>query len=656
MSILNDTPRNNRPTVVQLLDGKHNFVMPSYQRGYRWDSKQVVELLDDLMSYCTDREVKGDYYLQPLVVQHDAENDKWIVLDGQQRLTTVWLILNYLNVESQYIKIYGMERQINRDGQANSLKLSVANLNPCADIQSYYIWEASKVIEDWFEKLGPSQERIKLEIKFALADPKNPKHVRFIWYEQSNSAEPDADKEQKEIENIKFFNRLNNGKIGLTSAELIKALFVLAFEKQKSNYTERALSEEALIQEWDRMEARLQDNKFASMLSKDFRDYGCRMDILFDFITNRGDNDEKDHAYQLYQKLFDHEAHYDNDNPEDDTYPIPEFWKNRKVNSRDITSMQDAWTDVKNTFDMLCEWYNDPLYYHYIGYLVHCGKSIQTIYARLADEKNRLLKEEKWTGQKKLHALKKLMLESVFKKEEANNKETSKKDSSKIDVADYVDTLDFDKNKATIRSLLLLFNIEIYRKSRGYRFDFESYSDEDWDIEHIASRNKERLQDRREQMAWLRHAREILSTLTSKTDALSLAAEIEEFLKSKDGNDLTDIQKPYQEFYGKVRNLFRDEADKEVEENWIGNFTLLNSSINREYKDDPFFFKRQTIIDKDKSGVKFIPMGTRNVFLKYYSDSRHGASHIDVMKWSVSDGVSYRNAIVETIKNFINEN
>ena len=84
---LKDTIRPSRPSVAQLVDGKHNFVMPSYQRGYRWDSKQVVELLDDLKSYCTDPDAKGDYYLQPLVVQYDTDNNKWIVLDGQQRLT-----------------------------------------------------------------------------------------------------------------------------------------------------------------------------------------------------------------------------------------------------------------------------------------------------------------------------------------------------------------------------------------------------------------------------------------------------------------------------------------------------------------------------------------------------------------------------------------
>lgn len=646
MNDINENIRPSRPSVAQLLDGKHNFVMPSYQRGYRWDSKQVVELLDDLKSYCTDPDAKGDYYLQPLVVQHDTDNDKWIVLDGQQRLTTIWLILNYLDVEDQYIRIYGMERQINKYGKANSLKLSAANIDPCADIQSYYIWEASQVIEDWFKKLGSSHKRVKNEIEYALTDPGNPKHVRFIWYEQGNAVGVDASKEQKEIENIKFFNRLNNGKIGLTSSELIKALFVLAFEKQKSDDTERALSEEALIQEWDKMEAQLQDNKFAAMLSKNFRDYGCRMDILFDFITNRGDKDEKDHAYQLYQKLFDHEAHYDSTHLENDTYPIPEFWKNRKVNKLGISTMMEAWTDVKNTFDMLCEWYNDPLYYHYIGYLVQCRKSIQAIYARLAYEKNRLPKDEKWTNKKKLQAMKKQMFGTIFGTEETNN----------VNVDYYVDTLDFDKDKGTIRSLLLLFNIEIYRKSHGYRFDFEAFSDEDWDIEHIAARNKERLQKREEQMAWLKHAREILSTLTGRDDALVLGDAIETFLKSKDGNDLTDIQKPYQEFYGKVRNLFRDEATIDVEENWIGNFTLLNSSINREYKDDPFFFKRQTIIDKDKAGAKFIPMGTRNVFLKYYSDSRQGASHIDVMKWSANDGTSYRDAIVETLNNFMKEN
>ena len=95
--------------VSELLDGKYLFSIPSYQRGYRWESRidkndqnvrQVDDLLNDLTHFVeTNANVKANYYLQPLMVKPRYENGSllWDVLDGQQRLTTMLLILKCLN-------------------------------------------------------------------------------------------------------------------------------------------------------------------------------------------------------------------------------------------------------------------------------------------------------------------------------------------------------------------------------------------------------------------------------------------------------------------------------------------------------------------------------------------------------------------------------
>jgi len=78
--------------VADLLDGKHHFVIPSFQRGYRWERKQVLDLLEDINQFANDDIVSGDsYFLQPIVVKAVKWNDEdaWEVLDGQQRLTTM---------------------------------------------------------------------------------------------------------------------------------------------------------------------------------------------------------------------------------------------------------------------------------------------------------------------------------------------------------------------------------------------------------------------------------------------------------------------------------------------------------------------------------------------------------------------------------------
>ena len=85
-------------TINDLL--KSNFFIPSYQRGYRWTEQQVTDLLNDINEF-SPKEIpntneKTWYCLQPIVVKQKGENE-WDVIDGQQRLTTIFLIVHYMN-------------------------------------------------------------------------------------------------------------------------------------------------------------------------------------------------------------------------------------------------------------------------------------------------------------------------------------------------------------------------------------------------------------------------------------------------------------------------------------------------------------------------------------------------------------------------------
>lgn len=68
--------------------------MSLHQRGYRWGETEVVRLLDDI--YAT--EGKRNYCLQPVVVR--KQGDRYELIDGQQRLTTIYLIYHFMNEES----------------------------------------------------------------------------------------------------------------------------------------------------------------------------------------------------------------------------------------------------------------------------------------------------------------------------------------------------------------------------------------------------------------------------------------------------------------------------------------------------------------------------------------------------------------------------
>ena len=85
--------------IADMLDGQYHFVIPSFQRGYRWEEKQVIDLLEDIKQFANDDNVKSDsYFLQPVVVKACNYNgiDVYEVLDGQQRLTTLLLVLKEL--------------------------------------------------------------------------------------------------------------------------------------------------------------------------------------------------------------------------------------------------------------------------------------------------------------------------------------------------------------------------------------------------------------------------------------------------------------------------------------------------------------------------------------------------------------------------------
>src|SRR5690554_6003028 len=99
-------------TISELL--KCDFFIPSYQRGYRWTEQQVTDLLNDVWEFINKPNKKDDewYCLQPVVVIKSDDDTKhknnligdWHdVIDGQQRLTTTFLILKNLErfVESE---------------------------------------------------------------------------------------------------------------------------------------------------------------------------------------------------------------------------------------------------------------------------------------------------------------------------------------------------------------------------------------------------------------------------------------------------------------------------------------------------------------------------------------------------------------------------
>lgn len=93
----------------KIFSSEFEYIIPSYQRPYAWGEEQVKELFDDLLTFYKDKKNASEsYFLGSIVlIKENAQLKKSEVIDGQQRLTTLTIILSLLaskmEVEQQNI-------------------------------------------------------------------------------------------------------------------------------------------------------------------------------------------------------------------------------------------------------------------------------------------------------------------------------------------------------------------------------------------------------------------------------------------------------------------------------------------------------------------------------------------------------------------------
>lgn len=629
--------------VSELLTGNYIFSIPSYQRGYRWESsepgsdpsefKQVDDLLNDLTSFVTENN-SGKYYLQPLMVKPRLEQPGtyvWDVLDGQQRLTTMLLILKCLNEKLKFsYPLYSLQYKIRKQLDFNRITFDPTSddydfPDPSVNLDSYFVRKAKDRIERWFEQEVKSNVALEDSLKKLLFYPdpnrdvfKNSSSVVrqpdlraiFIWYnvapiDTSNVA---AVAGGEHLNDIEVFNRLNRGKIGLTDSELIKALFLIALKKIPESGG-ALLSKGTLVRKWDEMGKKFQNDEFWKMIAPQDKEYSNRMDLLFDFIRDcKSQSAEKDgiSAYRFYySRLRNAEQNQTNE----------EFAK----------TLQILWEEVKHYFDTLCKWHENVTKHNYIGYLVENGEKIANLYG--ADLKQKV------------------------------------KEILEIDSIDAVDDLKYyDRNNfKKIRKILLLFNVLTCDKY-GQKFPFDLYRDSSFDVEHINSQTDNPIQRIEEKKEWIKnHALDCLELDSKETDAeglltqsakdaLDLIKEGERVLEHFRDNGDIDRNEEFKPYRERVERYYAFDASAKgiMDKDTIGNLTLLNSSINREYRNALFPKKLRTIKRSDQEGT-YIPLCTKYAFLKYYTDPSGNPSAFSMMRWREADQVGYVSAIKDTI-------
>lgn len=615
--------------VADLLDGTHRFVIPSFQRGYRWEKSQIEDLLKDISDYARDtRHTDAPYCLQPIVLKPIKDkdgNDAYNVIDGQQRLTTLYLICSYLknpNIEDAYV----------RKAQLYSIKysdegrdeISMDEPVPAKDIDSYYIANAKQIIHDWFQtndRISPSDLR---KVLFLRKDPDRDAfepHVAFIWYVLQNAQSQD---------DIKVFNNLNKGKIRLTNAELIKALFIL--DLQKPSQPADSIDENAFAYQWDTMEHALNDDRFWYFIANKNYNPATRIEIIFDFITDKKNLPKKDHSYRCFQDLFDGK-------------------RGNIFKEKNITSFGRAWEEIRKIFETFRYWYEEGSLYHYIGFLISCDIPLYEIFEKLdSKSKSEMVREVR-------NMIRTRIFGGGFKEENLRE-------------------LTYSSPKMT-RHTLLLFNIETHVRAQQnqsknaphkkgvvksnvtfQKFPFDLFKLYNWDVEHIDSQNESKLQKPDEKCIWLSYVGEIHDTAKPEEwVALQKEAKVL-YDKMKEQNE--DKENEFKNIYSKVVSFLRgDESDGNVvvdsnieaeddDKNPIYNLTLLDAKTNRSYQNAPFAYKRKEIIRRDMSGV-FIPTCTKNLFLKYYTRDAEQTS-VWKNRWTTADRNGYMAEMINMLK------
>lgn len=527
------------------------FFIPSYQRGYRWDEQQVLNLLDDIYDFMQSGSSEF-YCLQPIVVRECDDQDtsghkKYEVIDGQQRLTTIKIILSYLR-RANYSITY--ETRPDSELILNDLE----SVEDHKNIDYYFFKKAYDTVQEWFNR--PREDGETLEDEFHIALGKN---IKVIWYEVDPA-----------IEVREVFSRLNIGKIPLTNAELIKALILTSDEKRK---LERA-------NEWDSIERKLRNDRLWYFVNPK-KDYSSRIELLFDLYTKNTKTVSPDKFFTFYeiQKQPD---------------------------------LSDVWQKIKGYLALFEEWFEDRELYHYIGYLTQRKHIAEII--DLYDHANTADKQ----------AFRKALKQLLYKQIEG------------VDISQ----LQYGADNDRIKNVLLLFNIAttLTQQNHEARFPFDAFAKGRWSIEHIHAQNTEGLRTKEQWQAWIRDAISLFEQLNESSDEA-----IVKKLKAR-LNDPNLSQNEFDELFTEIVTETEERFGTDL--NTIDNLALLDQGTNSALGNHFYPVKYRKLLEYDKKG-HFIPICTRNAFMKYYSEK---VDHFQL--WSESDRSGYVAAIEQSFKVF----
>ena len=583
----------------------YRFKVPYQQRGYKWTPDNISILIKDLHEFIHSEKIM--YCLQPVTVYFDA--GEYVVIDGQQRLTTLYLLQKYFIEEhNASLNTYSISYDRDKNNErSNLLSGKISNLDE-TDSDSFFLTRAYLTIKQIFET--ETLPYVADEFIALLQRESNQKSVQVIWYLLDN------DKDAHQV-----FRNLNSGKIQLSNAELIKALLL--------NRTNHLDNHEQIASQFEAIERALDNDRLWYMFNDKEPNTvkgQSRIDILFNIATGVTP------------------AEYDIDSR-----------KSFFIFSN--SDLKEKWHEVLDLYARLLDFYQDTYIYHYIGFYNYMKSSSKVF--RLKE----MLDRSKKTGKAAFRESLRTDLINLVKLDPIKE-EFSIDDYSYGVKTSKLRGLFLLHNIATILSAYDSLNetLKIHSKgvARSYEyFPFDLLHKQEWDIEHISSQTENTLSSESDRNDWIEGV---------KADYCFPDSAIEK-VKSSQGNEkkifeeLLDLynklkvkdKESFDAFFTKFVNIYDNRIKNK---NGLGNLVLLDSHTNRSFHNSLFPRKRRIVIiadggSQDKEIVEpvervYIPICTRNVYLKAYNKKRD----VTLTNWTQDDYDAYYEDIQQKIKDY----
>ena len=538
------------------------YNIPDYQRGYEWGENNVRLLLEDLKKFLdkiyisdTDKflDDKLFYCLQHITIISKDNGEYYNVVDGQQRLTTIAIILAYFG-KADLLK--GKLKYSSREDTGEFLNNEIFTRkyweqnDKEEDVKhkdEFYIRAAANMVQTWDKEQTWNSNQRKRYIEILL------NRTKLIVNVVSGNEEM-------------IFANINGAKAELDGADLLRAVQITHSSKEKYEITHSDNSNE--VNEYRVKMGMLLDEINNWCGQKDVRTFLGRF-LKDDSFDKSGFNEKLYPINYLYRMMY--EMHPDNNMPFE--FRFFEYGLDIKGNGVGDDNWE-MYIELKRIYGFVRDWYESDEIYHYLSYLfsnfkskVNCG----AIYKTCENSKGKLsfiteLKKE----------ISKYILE-IYSSDGENNEEPAK-EKLKNDLANL--SFSWYHNKESLVKILILLDV-IYSCKSKYRLPINYFVSKGEDIEHIGCQtpNEEDLNNREK---WLEYIKK-LNDYKFDIDKGRLDEWWEKLLKE-------------QEVIDDVTSNIIDELNS-YGLNSIGNLVLLHSSQNRSYRNASFNTKKSIIIE-----------------------------------------------------------